>query len=133
MKYAAFLGIWIACYFLPAMAGEWYDTFFHFNQSAISLILIYAADRLCSGWWVPEYKCLAALHILHNVGDAYLDFPYDNYLHLQGIINTLELSLIIIGPASIVAYRTWQNGRNSNRNDSGRGPAAFAARSEDAR
>lgn len=134
MKYLAFLIIWCACYFLPTLAGDWYDTYFHVNQAGISLLLIYAADRLCSGWWLPEYKCLCVLHILHNAGDAYLDFPYDNYLHLQGIINGLELALILGGPLSIWLYRVWANGRNNHSNDSGRGPAALVAgRGEDAR
>lgn len=124
MRFCIFLIIWVACYSLPQFAGDWYDSYFHANQSLMSLITIIAAGKLCSGWWVPEFRAIASLHIVHNLGDALIDFPFDNYNAIQGFINGMELALLIGGPLItmlVATARGWLHGRDSDSDHSDRG------------
>ncbi len=126
MKILAFWALWAGCYFLPPLAGQWYDSLFHVYQALISLLLLYAVDRLCRGWWIPDFKALCCYHILHNVADAYQLIPTENYNHLQFVLNMCELSLITIGPISIWLREVWR-GRSANTRGSDRGPTSRVA------
>lgn len=121
MRYGAILIIWTLCYFLPIYAGDWYDSGFHYYQSAISLFLLFAVLKLSREWWVKEYGCLCVLQIIHNLGDLFFDFPVSHYSRIQDVFNFLELALIV-GAGGLTQLYRWHYGRSARRSDSDDGP-----------
>ncbi len=114
------MAIWVACYFLPQYAGDWWDSaFFPFFQSLVSLFLIVMARRLLDRWYLPEYLALCVLGIAHNVGDALLQFEPDHYNHIATVLNGLEL-FVLLGCGGITEIiKVWRNGRTPDGPDSG--------------
>jgi len=120
MRYLAILAVWLICYFAPMYAGDWYDQNFPQWQSAISLFLLVFVLNVSRDWWRKEYACVCVLQILHNMSDAFLDFPAEHYNDITAILNLIEISILLGFGGGTELYRMIY-GRH-NRSHTGSGP-----------
>lgn len=118
MRYTSLLGLWIAAYFLPQMAGDWWDSYFQIYQAAVSFSLLIASVTLVRTWWVEIFGYLCILQILLNLGDLLFNYPAMHYNLMLDTLNMAELvTLFGIGPLAIL-HRTLHNGSNHRDGDS---------------
>lgn len=130
MRYLSILAIWAAYYCATPYFGGWYDQHFHLYQSLVSLILMVSVSLLTDEWWKAEYLTLCALQILHNIGDYVFDFPAQNYSIIQGVLNLLEIMLILLAGGLTQLYRmTYGRDAAAVRADRGRDDAQKCASS----
>lgn len=115
MRLLSIWALWLAIYFGTMYAGDWYESYFYFYQAAASFLLMQVVLRYTDSWWRAEYATLCALHIFHNLGDYFLDFPADNYNNIQAILNILEI-LVLFGAGGATELLRWWHGRNPARN-----------------
>lgn len=104
--------LWLLVYFGTMYAGDWYESYFHFYQAAASFLLMQVALRYIHEWWRAEYATICVLHILHNVGDRFFDFPARNYNDIQAILNVFEV-IVLFGAGGITQLIRWWHGNNS--------------------
>lgn len=119
-NYLILLTLWGLCWWLPQLAGDWYDDAFPIYQSSVSLILLISARHLVKGWYVPEFLVLCVINILHNVGDAIFNFEPSHYSDIQTVLNTLEIAVLLGlgGPTEVIkALRHGRSGHNSDPDD----------------
>ncbi len=96
--YHGLLAIWILAYFLPQLAmnhTDWYGNWFHPLQACIPLLLIYAVFNLTTAWWREYLGYVLILQIFHNLGDVIFDDAWQIYDYRQGILNAMELCILV--------------------------------------
>ena len=118
-NYLALCVIWALAYFLPILAMEETDIYgdhFHVFQAVIPLILIYSTLHLSDAWWKNELGMVLILQILHNLGDVVFDDAWQAYDYRQGILNILELLILIGCGLPTLIIKTYRAHRNAGVN-----------------
>lgn len=118
MRYIAFLALWIACYFLPIMAGDWWDVHFQINQAMVSFFLLVASLVLIRTKWGELFGYICILQILLNLGDAIFDYPPSNYDRMLNFLNLSEFVVLFVIGGIATLHRTLGDGGN-NHTDGG--------------
>ena len=94
--YLTLLGVWIALYFAPMFAGEWYEIHFNVYQAAISLVLILFALSVSRDWYIKSFSCICILHLVLNAADSAIYIPADNYNQIVSVFNLMEFILLFV-------------------------------------
>jgi len=93
-------------WWLPQLAGDWYDQNLQIYNALISAFLIFAILRIQRTGWTLDLATICALQILFNLGDLIVDSHADHYNAILTVFNAIEIGIILLlgGPREI--YRT---------------------------
>lgn len=120
MKVGAYALLWMAVYFAPQFASDWYESHFNLFQSIIPFTLLLAATVWMNpGWIRRSMMSVLILQVALNATDAILNLSAHTYNNTQGALNSIELMLIFLwgaGEWETYAKRRWHipNSRGGN-------------------
>ena len=124
-NYWLILAVWVLFWYIPQPIShfDFYGENFHFLQAINPLILIYIVFRLTDAWWRKELGTILVLQIFHNLGDVFLDSPWERYDSIQALLNGLELLILVGFGLPTLIYETLdakRKSRDSRSADRGR-------------
>ena len=132
IRYLAILTVWVLAWYLPSLAGPWWDDHLAVFNGLVSAFLIFAVLKIHRCGWTLDLATICALQVLFNLGDLIIDMPPAHYNSILTVFNWIELGIILLlgGPREL--YRK-HYGKHHSDGDSTGGLAGKASNGIQAR
>ena len=119
IRYFAILIIWCLAWYLPSLAGDFWDENLQVYNALVSAFLIFAVLKIHRCGWTLDLATICALQIVFNMGDLFLDMSPAHYDGLLTLFNSIEIGIILLlgGPREL--YRKYHAKHHSDGNHSG--------------
>jgi len=119
IRYFSILAIWCLAWYLPSLAGPWWDYNLQVYNALVSAFLIFAVLKIHRCGWTLDLATICALQIVFNMGDLFLDMPAAHYNSILTLFNGIEIGIILFlgGPREL--YRKYHVKHHRDGNHSG--------------
>lgn len=105
--------LWLSVFYGSAFFPDFYFDHFNIGQCAVAFGMMLAVLWLGQkSWWSELFSYICVLQLIMNIGDAAMDYPPENYLQYQSLLNLAEVLSLTAGPVLTYLYRKLRRGES---------------------
>jgi len=113
-RYFAILIVWCLAWYLPSLAGDFWDDNLQVYNAIVSAFLIFAVLKIHRCWWTLDLACICALQVLFNAYDLFRDMPPERYNIILTLFNAMEIGIILFLGLPSELIRKWYGKHSSH-------------------